>query len=226
MRRPVRILVAIGLVVAVAFVAVYLVFFNSDSPDKLTLTPVDERSSTTAGSGDVSGTWTVASGSTAGYRVREKLASLPAQSDAVGRTSDVTGTVVIAGTMVTKADLQVDVTTLKSDQDRRDSRIKSMGLETERFPTATFTLTAPIDIGDAKAATADVKATGDLTIHGVTKSVTIPLEAARNGDKLEIVGSLTFPMSDFDITPPSIGGFVTVEKDATLELKVLLERAS
>lgn len=226
MRRPVRLLVAIGLLVAVAFVAAYVVFFNNDSPDKLTLTPVDERSSTTAGSGDVSGTWRVAGGTTAGYRVREKLASLPAQSDAVGRTTDVTGTVVIDGTSVTKADFEVDVTTLKSDQDRRDNRIRTMGLETDRFKTATFALTTPVDIGDAEAATADVKATGDLTLHGVTKSVTIPLEAARNGDKLEVVGSLTFPMSDFDITPPSIGGFVTVEKDATLELKVLLERAA
>lgn len=226
MRRPVRLLVAIGLLVAVAFVGVYLVFFNSDSPDKLTLTPIDERSSTTGGSDDVSGTWTAVSGSTAGYRVREKLASLPAQSDAVGRTTDVTGTVVIDGTTVTKADFEVDVTTLKSDQDRRDNRIRSMGLETERFPTASFRLGAPIDLTDPRASTADVKATGDLTIHGVTRSVTIPLEAARNGDKLEIVGSLTFPMSDFDITPPSIGGFVTVEKDATLEIKVLLERAA
>jgi polyisoprenoid-binding protein YceI len=226
MRRPVRLLVALALVVVVAFVAVYLVFFNSDSPDELALTPVDERSSTTAGTVELTGTWTVADGSTAGYRVREKLASLPATSDAVGRTQDISGTATIDGTIVTEAAFTVDVTTLKSDQDRRDNRIKGMGLETDTFKTATFTLTEPIDIGDAKAATATVDATGDLMIHGVTKTVAIPLKTARNGEQLEIVGSLKFPMSDFDITPPSIGGFVSVESDATMELKLLLERAA
>ena len=40
--------------------------------------------------GDVAGTWTVATGSQAGYRVTEQLAQLPAQSDAVGRTDKVT----------------------------------------------------------------------------------------------------------------------------------------
>jgi hypothetical protein len=35
--------------------------------------------------GDVAGDWSVAGGSVAGYRVRERLASLSAESDAVGR---------------------------------------------------------------------------------------------------------------------------------------------
>ena len=41
--------------------------------------------------GAVAGTWTVVEGSEAGYRVREQLANLPAESDAVGRTSSVSG---------------------------------------------------------------------------------------------------------------------------------------
>ena len=50
------------------------------------------RRSTWTADGSVAGTWTVTDGSEAGYRVREQLANLPAESDAVGRTSDVTGT--------------------------------------------------------------------------------------------------------------------------------------
>src|SRR5688572_3275865 len=45
--------------------------------------------------GDVAGTWNVSEGSLAGYRVRERLASLDAESDAVGRTSDVSGSITI-----------------------------------------------------------------------------------------------------------------------------------
>jgi polyisoprenoid-binding protein YceI len=160
----------------------------------------------------------------AGYRVREKLATLPAQSDAVGRTNAVTGSVVIDGTTVTAADVVVDVTTLDSDEDRRDNRIRSMGLETDTFGTATFSLTSPIELGAGD--TVSVSAIGDLTIHGVTKSVTIPLDAKRSGATLEVVGSIEFPMADFDIDPPSIGGFVTVEDDATMEFQLFLDRAS
>jgi hypothetical protein len=38
-----------------------------------------------ASAAQLAGTWTVSSGSVAGYRVREQLARLPAQSDAVGQ---------------------------------------------------------------------------------------------------------------------------------------------
>ena len=129
---------------------------------------------------------------------------------------------MIDGTKVTKADITVDTTTLKSDEDRRDNRIRGMGLETDTFKTATFTLTTPIGLSASDAV--EVDATGDLTIHGVTKSVTIPIEAKRNGAQLELVGSITFPFSDFGMTPPSIGGFVTVEDDATMEFQLFLER--
>lgn len=222
MRRAVKIALALVVLGIAGLAAVYLLFFNEDSPDEFTLTPADDETEQTVPSGedDLDGTWTVAAGSEAGYRVREKLANLPAQSDAVGRTSDVSGTVTIDGGAVTEASFEVDLTTLQSDEDRRDNRIRTSGLESDTFPVATFELTTPIE------ATETVGATGDLTIHGVTKSVTIPIEAARRGEVIELVGSITFPFGDFDMTPPNVGGFVTVEDDATMELKIVLERAA
>jgi len=125
--------------------------------------------------------------------------------------------------------VEVDVSTLKSDppEDRRDNRIRTIGLQTDEFPSATFTSTAPVRLPSGIEAGQAVKAevVGDLTIHGVTKAVTIPLDVRLDGDQGEVVGSLTFPFSDFGMTPPSIGGFVTVEPDATLEFKLLLTRA-
>src|SRR5688500_11585409 len=96
MSRLVKIVLAVAVLGVAAFAGIYFLFFNEDSPPEFELTPTDEASEP-AGAGDIGGTWTVAAGSEAGYRVREKLANLPAQSDAVGRTSDVTGTVVIDG---------------------------------------------------------------------------------------------------------------------------------
>jgi len=246
-----KVLIAVGVVVVVlvgGLVAVYLAFFNDDSPPPLTLStgttvagaatsdPATDGTtapSTTAApvsADSLAGTWTAAEGSIAGYRVREKLAQLPAKSDAVGRTQDVTGSVTIAASgdvfTATAADLTVDVTTLVSDSDRRDGQIKRRGLETDTYPTATFTLTQPVVI-PAEALSGSpvtVQATGDMTIHGVTKSVTIPLQTQLTGSQIELVGSLTFPMSDFGIDPPTIAGIVDVESDATLEFQLFLAK--
>jgi polyisoprenoid-binding protein YceI len=177
------------------------------------------------------GTWTVADGSVAGYRVREQLASLSAESDAVGRTSAITGGATLASAgdsvSVTAASFEADLTTLQSDQDRRDQRIRQIGLESARFPTATFVLAEPVAVPAAAlgGAAVDVKLVGDLTLHGVTKRVEIPAQAQLRADRIAVAGALTFPFADFGIEPPNIGGFVTVKPDATLEFLLVLERA-
>src|SRR2546422_7173143 len=224
-----------ALILAAAGVGIiYFVVFAGSSPQKLALSsPTPSSSASTSSDASAgAGTWTVGSGSQAGYRVREKLASLSAPSDAVGRTTAVSGTLTLtlaeepSGYSVTAANVTVDVSKLSSDQSRRDQRIHSQGLESDRYPTATFTLTSPMalaaDAGGGQ--TIHVSATGDLTIHGVTKSVTIPIDARMTGSKIELVGSITFPFSQFGMTPPSIGGFVSVENNATMEFQLLLTR--
>jgi polyisoprenoid-binding protein YceI len=245
-RRPLAV-IAILAVVAVAAVAVaYLTFFTDDAPERLTLSdqPAPSAPATTTAAGspgttaaaggvsaDLTGTWRVAAGSTAGYRVREKLAALPAKSDAVGRSEAVTGSVKVdragASLSATDANFEVDLTQLRSNESRRDNRIRTDGLQTNRFPKATFVSTGPITLPPETVTGQPVKASavGDLTIHGVTKRVTIPLDVRVAGGKGELVGSLGFPMSDFNITPPNVGGFVTVDPDATLEFKLILEKA-
>ena len=212
---------------------VYFVVFAGSSPQKLALSSPAPSTSASASSSDsaaAAGTWTVTSGSLAGYRVREQLAAFAAPSDAVGRTSAITGTFALtqatSGYTVGTAAFTVDVSKLTSDQSRRDQRIHSQGLESDRYPTATFTLTSPIALtaDAASGQTIHVLATGDLTIHGVTKSVTIPIAAQLTGSKIELVGSITFPFSQFGMTPPSIGGFVTVQSNATMEFQLMLSR--
>jgi polyisoprenoid-binding protein YceI len=221
-----------GLALGAAGVAVlYFVVFAGSSPQRLTLSsPTPSTSGATANPSSTpgAGTWTVTSGSQAGYRVREQLASLSAPSDAVGRTSAVTGTLTLtqsaSGYSVTTATFTVDVTKLTSDQSRRDQRIHSQGLESDRYPTATFQLTTPIALPATATSgqTINVSATGTLTLHGVTKSVTIPITARLTGSKIELVGSITFPFGQFGMTPPSIGGFVSVQNNATMEFQLLL----
>lgn len=177
--------------------------------------------------GDVAGTWGVAADSVAGYRVRERLASLSAESDAVGRTSDVTGSITLESdgttTTLTGGTLTVDTTTIKSDEDRRDNRLRSEGLQTDSFPTASFEITSPVEIPTAAVAgtASDITLTGNLTIHGVTKTVSIPAKAQLVNGTIQVAGSITFPLADFSIVAPNVGGFIlSIADEGTLEFQV------
>jgi polyisoprenoid-binding protein YceI len=177
--------------------------------------------------GDVAGTWTVSGDSQAGYRVRERLASLSAESDAVGRTSDITGSITVesdgTAATLTGGTLTVDTTTIASDEARRDSRLRTEGLQTDSFPTASFTITQPVDVPAAAltGTASDLTLVGDLTLHGVTKSVSIPAQVQLVNGTIQVAGSITFPLSDFDIVAPNIGGFIiSIAEDGTLEFQV------
>jgi polyisoprenoid-binding protein YceI len=223
-----RVFVAAVIVVAAAFVVAYFALFNTDSPSKLTLQT--KGSTAAAPTGDLAGTWTVAEGSVAGYRVREKLAQLPAPSDAVGRTGAITGQVTIADRggayQAGSASFTVDVSQVRSDQDKRDNKIRSLGLETGKYPQATFAAAGPIAIpADAvKGEAVRVQADGDLTLHGVTKRVTIPLDVQRDGAQVKVVGSYQFGWSDFGMTAPSLPPFVSVTGNPTLEFELHLAK--
>jgi polyisoprenoid-binding protein YceI len=192
-------------------------------------TPTDTSepsASAGSGSGELAGTWTVAAAE-AGYRVREQLANLPAESDAVGRTDAVSGSITLAGAddaiQVTEGSLEVDTTTITSDEGRRDNRMRSEGLETDAFPTATFVISQPRDVpAAALAGTAtDVTLVGDLTLHGVTQAVEIPAQAQLVDGQIQVAGSYTFPLSDFDIVAPNVGGFiVSIADEGALEFLI------
>ena len=181
----------------------------------------------------LAGDWTIVTdASTAGYRVRERLAQLDADSDAVGRTSTgVTGTATLTVSgdtlQVTATDIAVDTTTIASDRNQRDNRMRNEGLQTDTFPTASFKLTAPVDV-PAEALTGavvDVTLHGDLTLHGVTKTVDIPAKAQLSDGQIQIQGAITFPLSDYDITAPNIGGFiVSIADEGTLEFLVTFSK--
>lgn len=200
---------------------------------------------TTASSGDtepddteaatIEGTWTMRSGggfdfssstgTFAGFRIKEELGGIGA-TEAVGRTGDVTGSMSISGSEVTAADFTVDLTTIRSNDSRRASRIQE-ALDTARFPTATFKLTKPIELPDGAAAGKAVKvtATGALTIHGVTRSVRFPLQAQLDGNAVAVAGSLDVSFADYDVEVPKSRVVLAVEDHGPIELQLLLTRA-
>jgi polyisoprenoid-binding protein YceI len=221
------VIAAAAAVILGAAYGIFALVAGGDAPPPVALsspTPATGGAPTGPGSAsDPDGTWTLDPGASfVGYRVREQLASLPAPSDAVGRTDAVTGSLTIDGLAITAVEVTADLTQLSSDESRRDDRIRASGLETDAFPEATFTLTEPIafETEPADGETVEATATGDLTLHGVTRSVEIPIQARRTGDAIEVVGSLEIAFADYDIAAPSFGGFVTVEDHGTIELQL------
>ena len=190
-------------------------------------------SSTTTGGG-LDGTWNVDpsigsfsdfSGSFVGYRVEEELANVGAAT-AVGRTPNVTGSVTLSGTTITAVDLTADLSTLQSDKSQRDGQLKRQALETSTYPTATFKLTKPTELGSAPAdgQVVQATATGDLTIHGVTKSVQIPVEARLSGSVVTVTGSIDILFADYGMSRPTSFLVLSIADHGTMEFQLQLTK--
>ncbi len=176
------------------------------------------------------GSCKVGAGSAAGYRVKELFVGGLAKVDAVGRSEAVTGSVSLTRSgdslVAQTISVTVDMTKLASDESRRDGRMKTSGLETDRFPTSTFVSTGPTSLpGDADRGK-PVKATinGKLTIHGVSRDVAIPVDAQLKEGVLEVVGRHGINMKDYGIDPPEIPDFVKADDDGAFEFKLVLRK--
>ena len=177
---------------------------------------------------NIDGSWIVVANEDAtfvGYRINEVLNTI-GDFEVVGRTSEVTGTLVAYKTRISTATVTAQMGSLTTDRSGRDNAMRSQSLETEDFPEATFDLSTPIDIGSipVEGETVTVTANGDLTIHGVTKTVDFPLEATVTNGLIVVVGQLQIELADFDISAPSAAIVAKVEDVAILELSLLFGR--
>ena len=227
-------LVAVGglVVLAAAGPFVYIHFFNS-TPAALSLSPGSNPASSatstattnTAASGSVAGAWTVGSGSIVGYRVNEVL--LGQNATAVGRTTSVTGHLIIAGTTVTAAAFSVPMATVHSDKSQRDAQFDGRIMDVSQYPTGTFTLASPIDLAPLPAGGVikDYTAHGRLTLHGATRAVTFTLTAERKGSQIEVSGDIPVLFSDYGIQNPSFAGFVTTQDHGLLEFLLVFDKS-
>jgi polyisoprenoid-binding protein YceI len=146
---------------------------------------------------------------------------------AVGRTSSVTGHLTIAGTTATAATFSVPMDTVHSDKSQRDEQFDGRIMDVAQYPTGTFALTSPIDLAPLPA-TGVIKsytATGKLTLHGTTRTVTFTLTAERKGTQIEVVGHIPVLFSDYNVQNPSVGGFVTTADHGLLEFLLDFSKA-
>ncbi len=215
--------IVVVIVLAVGIPFVYIHFIEGSTPAKLALPP-STTSGTAAGSastGNVDGQWHVGPGSVVGYRVQEVL--IGQHTTAVGRSTKVSGSITIAGTDVTAGTFTVDMASVVSDQSQRNASFDGRIMDVAQYPTAALKLTAPIALGTIPAvgATGTYRATGDLAMHGVTRSVSFTVSAEHTATGIDVLADIPIEFSGWNIQNPSIG-FVTAASTGTLEALLYL----
>jgi polyisoprenoid-binding protein YceI len=228
---------ALAVVVAAA-TWTYLNILTDDAPARLTLGASSGSASggatttTTVGAiassapstaASLGGTWKVTPGSEAGYRVKEILFGQSAE--AVGRTSSVTGQIVVDGATVSSGSFEVDMTSVTSNESRRDNQFRGRIMDVANHPTSTFVLSQPIDLAPlpADGQEVTVKATGKLTLRGATKTVTVDLTAQRTASSIRVAGTVPIVFSEWGIPNPTAGPAQT-ENHGVMEFLLVLGR--
>jgi len=118
-----------------------------------------------------------------------------------GSFNKISGAMTIDGADPTKSNVSIEIAagSVFTADKKRDTHIKGPDfLDVKQFPKVTFKSTAVEAAGGDK-----YNVTGDLTMHGVTRSVTIPLDYVGSGKdpwggfRAGFEGKLTIKRSDF-----------------------------
>jgi len=119
-----------------------------------------------------------------------------------GKFEKVSGSITLAGGKAEggKIVIDVDVASLKTDQEKLDTHLKSPDFfDVPKFPSAKFTSTE-IKAGGEKGATDTI--TGELDLHGEKKTISFPATIVVAGDSVSGTAEFSINRKDFKIVYP------------------------
>jgi polyisoprenoid-binding protein YceI len=130
-----------------------------------------------------------------------------------------------------RLDVTIDASSIDTKEDKRDAHLRSPDfLEVDKFPTITFASTQITRDGDG------YRLVGDLTIHGVTRSVALGVEGGGRvtdpwgGVRTGFSARTSISRKDFGLTwnmALEAGGFLVGDKlDITLEIEAVKKAAT
>lgn len=192
---------------------------DDEAPDSEAIAEAD--SAPEAGSeltlpGDVAGKEyvIVAGESEVTYTIAETLRGLAAT--AVGRTSELSGTLRLDGA----SEVTIDLSTFASDQSRRDSFVRGQMFSDPIAVLTVDSLDLPATYAEGEVVNTSFE--GSFTIQGVTQPVTWVAEARLTGDRLEVAADTDIGFSQFELNAPNTG-FVQVEDPIHIEVLVVAD---
>jgi len=124
--------------------------------------------------------------------------------------------------------LALDATALKvsgqgeppEDVPKVQARMVGPGLlDVAHFPRVTFR-SAKVEGRETATGIYDLRVTGELTLHGVTRSTLVPMRVEVSGDTLMAMGSLVVRHTDFGLAPVSVAGVVKVRNEIAINFKI------
>lgn len=162
------------------------------------------------------------SGNEARYRIQEKLMGMDLPYDAVGRTRQITGAVVLDGqnqVVPSQSRIRVGVNGLTSDKERRDRFVRSNILETAEHPWVELVPTSIRGpIGEASATGEErFELVGDLTVRGVTRPTTWQVVARFAEGKATGTATTGFTFEDFELSKPRVPMVLSLADTIRLE---------
>jgi len=132
----------------------------------------------------------------------------------------------IKASKVKSMEVRIKVATLKSGEKGLDKNMR-IAMSAEKYPEVTYKL-AHYELGKpSEAGVLVAKTTGDLTIAGETKTVTMDVQFDLGAGKAEAKGSYALNMSDYGIKPPTLMlGTIKVRDPVTVRFDLLLTPAN
>lgn len=118
---------------------------------------------------------------------------------------------------------EIDVTSIKTDEEKLTGHLKTPDLlDVAKFPKATFSSTS-IKAGGEKGATHTI--TGNLQLHGVTKSISFPATIKTAADSVDVDAEFAINRKDFGIVYPGMPDDL-IKDDVLLKLHVRAKRGA
>jgi polyisoprenoid-binding protein YceI len=175
-----------------------------------------------AGSTAVSGTWSTAAGSLAGYRIQQVL--LGRHSTLTGRTSQVHGAIQVSGALVRAGAFSVNLASLTGSLSGQAKGI----LGTVAHPEARLMLTTPISLGamPPDGIVRRYHAAGLLSMHGTTAPVAVTIRAERNGSSIYALARIRIVFSRWHIAFGGSGWLARIASPGLIEVLLHLTHTS
>ena len=93
-------------------------------------------------------------------------------------------------------------------------------LDVQQYPTIAFASTS-VALKSHTGAMLDVMVTGQLTIRGVARAITVPVNVRMEGSTLTATGRFPVRQTDYRMKPVSVGGVVSVKDTVNISFTVV-----
>lgn len=126
-----------------------------------------------------------------------------------------------------KVNVVIDAASYASDSRARDEAVKRAALEVKEFPTITFAGDQLRDIDKDSTLSARLRLHGQLTLHGVTRDIELPVVAYIDGQgRFTADGTYTFRFEPYGVKRPSLlRGLMVTGDQATIVFHIVADPA-